>query len=407
MGRGGVACRPVLEDNTLSWGAGVTENRGLRSASEAGGGDDEQPVRRYVIFNADDFGYSHGINRGIVESHRNGVVTSTSLMVNTPATEHAAALARELPELSVGLHVNFTNEARRLIDFYDRQVARDELRRQLDRYVALLGRLPTHLDSHQHVHRLRECLAAFQELAAELGLHLRDAPPVRYKGGFYAQWEYGITDPSKVSVEALERILRTEIEDGIYEMCVHPGYVDPEFESVYHADRELELATLTHPQLPTVLAEQEIRLIGYRELGRVLAETGFEKTPRFPFEELPESYAVCRLPAGHPWPEAAPGATLLSVTRVGDELSIVCPESLAPPGAKVERGWRCLRLRAVLDLSLVGVLADLTAHLAGVGIGVFVLSTHDTDLILVRAVDLVRAVAALRAAGYEMYSNPA
>ena len=382
----------------------MTENRVLRSPSVAAAKGSGQPVRRYVIFNADDFGYSRGINRGIVEAHRNGLVTSTSLMVNTPATEDAVTQARELPELSVGLHVNFTNEAQRLIDFYDRQVARDELRRQLDRFVALLGRLPTHLDSHQHVHRLRECLAAFQELAAELGLHLRDAPPVRYKGGFYAQWEYGVTDPSKVSVEALERILRSEIEDGLYEMCVHPGYVDPEFESVYHADRELELLTLTRPRLRTVLAEQGIRLIGYRDLGRVLAETGMGTTPRFLIEELPESYAVCRLPADDPWPKVAPGATLLSVTRVGDELSIVCPESLAPPGARVERGWRCLRLHAVLDLSLVGVLADLTAQLARVGISVFVLSTHDTDLILVRAVDLVRAVAALRAAGYEMHS---
>jgi chitin disaccharide deacetylase len=384
----------------------VTKNRVLRSPSVAAAKGSGQPVRRYVIFNADDFGYSRGITRGIVEAHRNGLVTSTSLMVNTPATEHAVTLARELPELSVGLHVNFTNEAQRLIDFYDRQVARDELRRQLDRFVALLGCLPTHLDSHQHVHRLRECLAAFQELAAELGLHLRDAPPVRYKGGFYAQWEYGVSDSSKVSVEALERILRSEIEDGLYEMCVHPGYVDPEFESVYHADRELELLTLTHPRLRAVLAEQGIALIGYRDLARVLAETGLGTTLRLPIEELPGSYAVCRLPADDPWPEAAPGATLLSVTRVGDELSIVCPESLAPPGARVEHGWRCLRLHAVLDLSLVGVLADLTAQLARVGISVFVLSTHDTDLILVRAVDLVRAVAALRAAGYGIHADP-
>jgi chitin disaccharide deacetylase len=59
------------------------------------------PTGKYVIFNADDFGYSCGINRGIVEAHRRGVVTATSLMVNTPATEEAVRLARELPDLDI------------------------------------------------------------------------------------------------------------------------------------------------------------------------------------------------------------------------------------------------------------------------------------------------------------------
>jgi chitin disaccharide deacetylase len=227
-----------------------------------------------VIFNADDFGYGRGINRGIAEAHARGVVTSTSLMMNTPATREAVALAAGLPELSVGLHVNFTNEAERLIDFYDPAVARAELRRQFDVFVDLMGRLPTHLDSHQHVHRLRECRTAFEELAAEHGLHLRDAAPVTYKGGFYGQWEYGVSDPDKVSFAALERILRHEIESGIYEMCVHPGYVDADFSSVYRAERERELETLTDQRLRVVLAEEGIRLIGYGDLAATLAEKG-------------------------------------------------------------------------------------------------------------------------------------
>ncbi len=229
---------------------------------------------KVIIFNADDFGYGRGINRGIVEAHERGVVTSTSLMVNTPAVREAVALAAARPALSVGLHVNFTNEAERLVDFYDPAVARAELRRQFDVFVDLMGRLPTHLDSHQHVHRVRECRPAFEELAAEHGLHLRDAPPVAYKGGFYGQWEYGVSDMEKVSFAALERILRNEIEGGFYEMCVHPGYAEAGFQSVYLAEREEELRTLTDPRVRTVLDEEGIRLIGYDDLAGVLAETG-------------------------------------------------------------------------------------------------------------------------------------
>jgi predicted glycoside hydrolase/deacetylase ChbG (UPF0249 family) len=82
---------------------------------------------KYIIFNADDFGYSRGTNRGIAEAHRRGVLTSTGLMVNTPATDEAVRMSRDLPNLSIGLHVNFTNEAQRLVEFDDPKICRDEL----------------------------------------------------------------------------------------------------------------------------------------------------------------------------------------------------------------------------------------------------------------------------------------
>jgi predicted glycoside hydrolase/deacetylase ChbG (UPF0249 family) len=359
---------------------------------------------KLVIFNADDFGYSRGITRGIVEAHRKGVVTSTSLMVNTPATLEAVASARDLPDLSIGLHVNFTNEAERLVDFYEPRVARQELRRQFDRFVSLMGRLPTHLDSHQHVHRVRECQPSFEELAHEHDLHLRDALPVTYKGGFYGQWEYGVSDPTKVSIEALQRILRNEIAGGIYEMCVHPGHVDPDFTSIYHEDRERELATLIDPRVREILAEEDIQLIGFRDLPLVApgSAASASATPlgRLEIEILPGRHAVCRLPADHPWPLPPGEAGLFSITRTADELSVVCLESRAPGGARVEGGWRCLRVRGPLDLALVGVMASLTRCLADAGVSLFALSTFDTDLLLVREADLERAASALQAAGH-------
>jgi predicted glycoside hydrolase/deacetylase ChbG (UPF0249 family) len=222
--------------------------------------------RKLVLFNADDLGYSRGINRGIFEAHVRGVVTSASMMVNTPATGEAVLLARDYPGLAVGLHVNFTNEAQRLIDLDDEAACRRELWDQYRRFTDLMGRKPTHLDSHQHVHRNEMRLPLFQELADAEQLHLRDRPPVVFKGGFYAQWEYGVSDPSKVSLADLERILHEELADGIYEFCCHPGYFDPAFEAVYHLDREHELKTLTNPALPVFLENEGIRLISFREL---------------------------------------------------------------------------------------------------------------------------------------------
>ncbi|MGH7420859.1 MAG: ChbG/HpnK family deacetylase, partial [Candidatus Rokuibacteriota bacterium] len=151
---------------------------------------------KFLIINADDFGYGGGVNRAIALLHDRGVVTSAGLMVNTPSTAEAVALAAARPRLSLGLHVNFTNEAQRLVDFDDPEVCRRELRRQFDHFVALTGRPPTHLDSHQHVHRREDCEPTFLELAEEHGLPLRERPPVTFKGGFYGQWEYGVSEPA-------------------------------------------------------------------------------------------------------------------------------------------------------------------------------------------------------------------
>jgi chitin disaccharide deacetylase len=225
---------------------------------------------RYVIFNADDFGYSHGINRGIVEAHRRGVVTSATLVVNGPAAGAAAELARAHPTLAVGLHVNFTNEAQRLVDLDDGGACRAELRAQYARFRELMGTRPTHLDSHQHVHRHPMRRRLFEELADEESLPLRDRPPVVFKGGFYAQWVYGVSEPERVSFSALERILRREITEGVYEMSCHPGYFDPALEAIYHREREAELRTLTDARRPPLLRELDIALISYRELPRTV-----------------------------------------------------------------------------------------------------------------------------------------
>jgi hypothetical protein len=111
--------------------------------------------------------------------------------------------------------------------------------------------------------------------------------------------------------------------------------------------------------------------------------------------------AVWRLAADAPMPEVEHGA-LVSLTRTTDELSVVSASSQVPDGATVETGWRCLRVEGPLSFEMTGVLAELSVPLAAAAIPIFVISTFDTDYILVKATDLDRACSALRAEGNQI-----
>lgn len=113
------------------------------------------------------------------------------------------------------------------------------------------------------------------------------------------------------------------------------------------------------------------------------------------------AYAVCRLDPGAPAP-AWGGTGLFALTRTADELSVVCPESDAPPGVRCERGWRCLQVIGPLDLAAVGVLASLVSPLAAADVSVFVLSTFDTDYLLVKDEAFEAAVEALGRSGHRV-----
>lgn len=224
-------------------------------------------AERYLIFNGDDFGASRGINDGILRSHTEGVLTSTSLMVNMPATEEAADLARDLPKLSVGIHVNFTNEGDDpVVDIADIEACRTELHRQFDTFARLLGRQPTHIDSQHNVHLHEHLTPMFRELADGHGLPLRGHSQARYFGNFYGQWD-GETHLEHISPESLEDMLVTRTKDSITEIGCHPGYLDPAFESVYSVERETEIETLCSPELPGFLGAHGFALIGFADLA--------------------------------------------------------------------------------------------------------------------------------------------
>jgi chitin disaccharide deacetylase len=200
-----------------------------------------------LIVNADDLGYGEGVNRGIVEAHERGILTSTSLMVDGDAAAHGVELAAaRAPRLGIGLHG--------VVDGIDPDRCADELERQLARFAALVGRPPTHVDSHHHLHREPALAPAFDEFATRNALPLRDRE-VPHEGGFYGG--------GSIDADSLLRLL--DRLAGVVELGCHPGYGGG-LRSGYVVEREVELHTLTDPRVRGRIDELGIELIRWDEL---------------------------------------------------------------------------------------------------------------------------------------------
>lgn len=227
-------------------------------------------MTRALIVNADDFGQTAGINIGVIEAHERGIVTSASLMVRWPAADEAAAYARSHPAFAVGLHVDLGEWERRdgeWVRLYD--VPGDPagvLASQLERFRALLGRDPSHLDSHQHVHRWEPLRTAMTDLAGRLGVPARElTEDVRYCGSFYGQDSSGNPFPEGIGVERLLRLL-TGLPHGTTELACHPGR-GKDVDSMYRVERELELEALCDPRVHARIEAAEVRLCSFVDLA--------------------------------------------------------------------------------------------------------------------------------------------
>ena len=246
-------------------------------------------MSRRLIVNADDFGRSPGINRGISEAHQHGIVSSTTLMVNLPWSAEAASRAASMPDLGIGLHLSLCYgpplstgsgsllDADKLLDrdlarLRERATAADierEARAQLARFRDLLGRNPTHLDSHQHIHSWPVAIEPVAALAREIGVPVR-ACSVQHRDtlrmlavacpdaciiDFYGA---GNIDPITLAA------LIVGLPSGTTELMCHPGYDDPALaDSTYRTEREIELATLCAPNVKATIEEVQIELVAF------------------------------------------------------------------------------------------------------------------------------------------------
>jgi predicted glycoside hydrolase/deacetylase ChbG (UPF0249 family) len=231
-------------------------------------------MTRQLVVNADDLGLSPAVNAGIFCAHEHGIVTSASLMVRGQGAPAAAKAAVEHPDLGLGLHVDLAEwecedgewrAAYEVVDTDDPHAVAAELDRQLAAFRELTGREPTHIDSHQHVHRCEPVRSIMGARARELRLPLRHHGYVRYCGAFYGQGSTGAPQPESITAAALRRVIES-LPDGASELCCHPATAGDRL--AYGAERVRELAALCDPAVRAAVERAGVELCTFQAIVR-------------------------------------------------------------------------------------------------------------------------------------------
>ena len=205
----------------------------------------------YLIVNADDFGYSPGVNKGIIKAHTEGIVTSTSVMVDSVAAAEASELTA-MRNLSIGLH--FVPS-----DTIDTEL---ELNRQLEKFITIVGKKPTHIDIHKVKHddfELKKCVIMF---ARKNRIKARYAEGAKYINSFFGPHSNG-----DVSIVQLTKSI-DEANAPINELMCHVGYTDAYLlsHSSYSNIRELELETICSAEAKAYVAKSGLKLSSWSEV---------------------------------------------------------------------------------------------------------------------------------------------
>jgi predicted glycoside hydrolase/deacetylase ChbG (UPF0249 family) len=193
-------------------------------------------------------------------------------MVRWPAAEHAVQHAGRL---DLGLHIDLGEWAYRggqwiaryqRVPLDDVRAVEAEVRSQLKEFQRLTERLPTHIDSHQHVHLQEPVLTVAKRLADILSVPLRRRTPrIRYCGDFYGQSETGTPRPDAISVSGLVALVG-KLRPGITEMGCHPGE-DEHLDSTYCHERFQEVHALCHREVRDTIETEAIQLTTFANLG--------------------------------------------------------------------------------------------------------------------------------------------
>jgi predicted glycoside hydrolase/deacetylase ChbG (UPF0249 family) len=260
---------------------------------------------RTLIVNADDFGFTRDVNQGIIEAHRRGILTSTTLMAGGRAFEDAVQRARENPTLDIGCHLVLVGEppfpatiakliqavALKRIRIYDQLAA--QVRCILD-----AGLMPTHLDTHKHTHLLPAVLEAVVHLSEEFGIPWVRRPfdfplqpggigwrkravnqafslvrghserVLRAHGCRFTDHFAGFQITGNYDAAALVSLIRA-LPEGSTEFMCHPGLCGDELRSArtrLKDSREQELRALTSSAVRAALEQENVRLSGFDQL---------------------------------------------------------------------------------------------------------------------------------------------
>jgi hypothetical protein len=219
-------------------------------------------MSKLLVVNADDLGYDPEIDRGILEAHARGIVTSATAMVETTFSARALALAPR--SLGIGLHAVLDPGA-------GRAEAERALRRQLEAFRALRGAPPTHLDSHKHAHAAPAVLEAVAAVAGAAGLPVRAIDPemrraLRERGVATADAFLGDAALRPAWSLAALRAALGGIGEGITELMAHPGHAPSHARTSFGVEREIELEALCDPEVRRLLEAAGVRLCSYAEV---------------------------------------------------------------------------------------------------------------------------------------------
>lgn len=206
---------------------------------------------KYLIVNADDFGYSFGVNKGIIEAHTKGIVTATSVMVDAIAASEASELAK-FPDLSVGLHFVVND----LADVWA------ELERQVEKFVSIVGTRPDHIDTHKKHTTDNGIKDVLLEYSKNNKVPVRDLGFAKFIDDFF-----GFNSDGDVSVAQLKKAI--DQATGEYnELMCHVGYADEYLceHSSYSEPRPEELKSICDPSIKQYLKEKGLTLCNWKQL---------------------------------------------------------------------------------------------------------------------------------------------
>ena len=214
-----------------------------------------------LIINADDFGLTPAVTRGIYDAMTRGGVTSTTMMVNAWAAEYAGVLVREghfVKPAALGSDDTYKEE----------ELAR-EIWAQYERFVALAGREPTHLDSHLYTHqKFPKVRRAVLALAEERGLPVRDADTSLWKAPFFeGNFKVLPGEGTPELIEKFRRLTETLGEKSCAELMVHPAWADEVLlrNSSYSLQRLCEHSVLTSADAADCLRRLAVTPVSFRE----------------------------------------------------------------------------------------------------------------------------------------------
>ena len=232
-----------------------------------------------LIVNSDDFGLTPGVNLGIIDALKRGILRSTTAMMNMPAIEMAAELAKANPDLGVGIHLVLTagkpllKTHKTIVDEngnflknavlvrkedVDVEEVYAEYVAQMERYIDIFGHKPTHIDGHHHTHKLPQTVEATKRLAEKYGMkYIREVESeVAFIPDFYGP---------NTNFDQFKKVLERHKDAAYVELMCHVALIDVDLIqcSTYNFDRVYELETLISSQAKAYIAEHKIELTNF------------------------------------------------------------------------------------------------------------------------------------------------